>query len=84
MGGTTIRMREYAMGCSEARQAARRIVVVAAQHHLAEHREGRVDHLRAGGAVHLEDAVGIVPVYFLASSQVSPVPTSTESGGSSG
>jgi len=46
----------------QAGQAPRSIIVVAAQHHLAQNREGGIDDLGACVAVNLQRAVWVVAV----------------------
>ncbi len=84
MRGAAAGIRQRAVGGTQAGELPGRVVGLAAQHHLPQDGEGRLDHLRARLGIHLQDPVRVVGAYFFASSQVSPVPTSTARGGSSG
>jgi hypothetical protein len=67
------------VGAVELGKAPGRVVAVVTQRQLPQRRERGVDHLPAGAGGDLEHPVRVYP---FASSHVSPVPTSTASGGS--
>jgi hypothetical protein len=59
VGRAELRVGQRSMSGVEAREPAGRVVVVAAQDHLAQHAEGRGDDLRAGARIDLQLPVGV-------------------------